>query len=407
MKASWLAEVRNRLEDFLGKALFPALNRSQQRHWGLVFVRGFLLDGDRKSAGAMAERLPDGNEQAMQQFLTDSVWEFRDVRRRIAQQMEPWLPDDEAVWVHDETGFPKKGEHSVGVARQYCGTLGKTGNCQVAVSMHLATPVGSLPLDFELYLPEVWVDDLERCQKTRVPEDRMVCKAKWELALEMTDRALSWELLPRIVIADLAYGSVTAYREGLAERRLQYVVGIRSDVGVWVGEVPDQPPPQWERKSGRPRSRWNYAEHRPLSVLQAAKNLPKDSWQDITWREGTQGPKTSRFAAIRVCASHGYHEGKPPRPAEWLIAQWPESEPAPTDFWLADLSEATPLEKLVRLAKSRWHIEQDYQQLKDELGLDHFEGRTWVGWHRHVTLVMLAFSFLLLERLQGQKGGSS
>lgn len=184
------------------------------------------------------------------------------------------------------------------------------------------------------------------------------------------------------------------------------MVGIRSDAGVWVGEVPAQPPPQ-KQGTGRPRTRWDYGEHRPLSVLQVAQNLPLDCWQAVTWRDRTQGPLTSRFAAIRVSPSHGYHAGQPPRPAEWLIIEWPESESAPTDFWLSNLPADTPLEKLVRLAKARWHIEQDYQQLKDELGLDHFEVRTWIGWHRHVTLVMLAFSFLLLERLRGKKGGTN
>jgi SRSO17 transposase len=373
MKYVELEAVRDRLEEFLAQVLFPALNRHQQRHWGSAFVRGFLLDGERKSAGALAERLPDGNEQAMQQFLTDSVWDFRAVRRRLAQQMEPLLPAQSAVWVHDDTGFPKKGKHSVGVARQYSGTLGKVGNCQIGVSMHLAAPAGSLPLDWELYLPEEWAEDPERCRKAGIPGE-VTKRAKWQLALDLTDRVLSWKLQPQIVTADAAYGSVAEYRDGLALRQLKYVVGIRSNVGVWVGEVPATPPQP--NGKGRPRTRYDYGEHRPATVLEAAKSLPQTSWQEVVWDQGSKGPLRSRFAALRVHTSQGYHEGKPPRLAEWLIIEWPQGEEAPTDFWLSNESEQTDLRDLVRLGKMRWHIEQDYQQLKEELGLDHFEGRS-------------------------------
>lgn len=402
MKYADLEAVRDRLEEFLAQVLFPALNRHQQRHWGGAFVRGFLLDGDRKSAGALAERLPDGNEQGMQQFLTDSVWDFREVRRRLAQQMEPLLPAEAAVWVHDDTGFPKKGKHSVGVARQYSGTLGKVGNCQIGVSMHLATPAGSLPLDWELYLPEEWAEDPERCRKAGIPQE-VTHRAKWQLALDLTDRVLAWNLQPQVVTADAAYGSVAEYRDGLVTRGLKYVVGIRSNLGVWVGEVPATPPQNTGK--GRPRTRYDYGENKPPTVLEVAKSLPQEYWQDVTWDQGSKGPLRSRFAALRVHTSHGYHEGKPPRPEEWLIIEWPQGEEEPTDFWLSDLSEETSLRDLVRIGKMRWHIEQDYQQLKDELGLDHFEGRKWIGWHRHVTLTTLAFAFLLLERLRGQKRG--
>lgn len=402
MKYSELEAIRDRLEEFLAQVLFPALNRSQQRQWGSAFVRGFLLDGDRKSAGAIAERLPDGNEQAMQQFVTDSVWDFRDVRRRIAQYLEPLLPA-EGVWIHDDTGFPKKGTHSVGVARQYSGTLGKVGNCQIGVSMSLATPSGSLPLDWELYLPEEWANNPERCRKAGAPEDRRAYRPKWEMALDLTDRVLSWGLQPQIVVADSFYGSVTEYRDGLVKRHLKYVVSIRENACVWVGKVPARPPQSLGR--GRPRTRHEYGDYRPQSVLEVAQALPAQNRRTVTWDQGSKGPLRSRFAALRIHTSHGYYKGKPPRPEEWLIIEWPESEEKPTGYWLSNLPEDVPLEKLVRLAKMRWHIEQDYQQLKEELGLDHFEGRKWIGWHRHVTLTMVAFAFLLLERIRGQKRG--
>lgn len=396
--------LRERLEQFLAHILFPACSRSQQRHWGSVYVRGLLLDGERKSVGAMAERMPDGNEQAMQQFVSQSTWPFEPVRKRLAQYMEPLL-SGEGVWVVDETGFPKKGKHSVGVARQYCGTLGKVGNCQVAVSLHYATPAGSLPLNFRLYLPEEWANNPERCRKAGVPEDAIAYKPKWQIALDLIDEARCWQLVDQIVNADALYGRVTEFRDGLWERGLQYVVAVDSDhIGCWLGAVPATPRPY--RGRGRPPTRFDYGDHRPLSTLQVAQSLPKEAWQEVTWDQGTKGPLRSRFAAVRIHAAHGYREGAPPRPEEWLLIEWPEGEPKPTDYWLSNLPADTPLERLVRLAKMRWHIEQDYQQLKEELGLDHFEGRSWLGWNRHVTLVMIAFAFLLQERLRGQRGGT-
>lgn len=402
MKYSELEATRERLEDFLAQVLFPACERSQQRKWGGVYVRGLLLDGDRKSPGAMAARLPDGNEQALQQFATDSKWDFREVRRRLAQQMEPWLPA-QGAWVGDDTGFPKKGEHSVGVARQYSGTLGKVGNCQIGVSLHLATAAGSLPLDWELYLPEEWTENAERCRKAGVPEP-VTYRSKWQLLLELIDRVRSWKLQDQPVVVDAGYGEVTQFRDGLLDRGLRYVVGIGPGIGVWVGEVPACAP--GPNRSGRPRTRYEYGDARPLTVKQVALQLPREAWEYVTWAEGSKGPLRSRFAAIRVHTSHGYHQGKPPRPEEWLLVEWPETEAEPTDFWLANLSPHTALKDLVGLAKIRWHVEQDYQQLKDELGLDHFEGRKWVGWHRHVTLTTIAYAFLLLEHIRGQKGGT-
>lgn len=332
------------MEDFLGKVLFPALNRSQQRKWGLAFIRGFLVEGERKSAGAIAERLPDGNEQAMQHFLTDSVWDFRDVRRRSAQYPEPWFPA-EGVWVHDDAGFPKFGKHSVGVARQYSGTLGKIGNCPIAVSMHLATRKGSLPLDWELFLPEEWTNDPDRCRNAGVPEERIEHRTKWQLALALTKRVIDWGLQRQVVVADAAYGTVTDYRDGLADLQLQYVVGIKSDLGVWLGPVPAQPPQP--NASGRPRTRWDYGDHRPVAAKAAANHAAHEHWETLTWDQGSKGPLRSRFTAIRVHPSHGYHQGKAPRPAEWLIIEWPEGEEQPTDWWLSNLPETTPLKEQI------------------------------------------------------------
>lgn len=405
MQHNELEACRERLEAFLAEMLFPSLDRLQQRKWGSVYVRGLLLDGERKSAGAMAVRLPDGNEQALQQFVTDSTWDFRSVRQRLAQKLEGRLAN-EGAFVIDDTGFPKKGTHSVGVARQYSGTLGKVGNCQIGVSIHLATQAGSFPLDFELYLPEEWTQDPVRCDKARVPQDRRTYRTKWQLALELLDRVRGWRLVDRPVVADAGYGNVTEFREALRARGLSYAVGIGPNLGVWVGTVPAQKVERTRRR-GRPPTRYDYGECKPQSAMDVARGLPAEAWREVTWDEGSKGPLRSRFAALRVHVAHGYHTGEAPRPEEWLLVEWPQSEPQPTDFWLLSVSADTPLADLVRLAKMRWHVEQDYQQLKDELGLDHFEGRKWIGWHRHVTLCMLAYGFLLLERLQGQKRGSS
>ena len=403
MKQHELEAVRERLDEHLAAVLYPSCERSQQRKWGSVYARGLLLEGGRKSAGAMAERLPDGNEQSLQQFISQSTWDFRAVRQRLAERVVAQLPKP-GLFVFDDTGFPKCGKHSVGVARQYSGTLGKIGNCQIGVSLHYATPVGSIPLDFELYLPEVWTGDPDRCRKAGVPADTLF-QAKWQLCLTMLDRVRTWGLPDQVITADAGYGEVCEFRDGLTERGLLYIVGVHENTGVWI---PPMSVSLLPRKSNRGRAptRYDYGVQVPPSVLQVAQSLPSGAWKSVSWDQGSRGPLQSRFAALRVHPSKGYHEGKPLRPLEWLLIEWPEGQDKPEHYWLSTLPESTPLVDLVRQAKWRWHIEQDYQQLKDELGLDHFEGRTWVGWHRHVTMTMVAFGFLILERLWGAKKGA-
>lgn len=402
MKQSELEACRERLEEHLATVLYPACERSQQRKWGSVYARGLLLDGERKSAGAMAVRLPDGNEQSLQQFISQSTWDFRAVRQQLALRTVARLPK-QGLWIFDDTGFPKCGSHSVGVARQYSGTLGKVGNCQIGVSLHYGTNQGSMPLDFDLYLPEVWTNDPDRCRRGGVPAETAF-QTKWEIALTMLDRVRKWGLADQVVAADAGYGKVCEFRDGITERQLRYVVGVDETTGVWI---PPMSVSVRSRQStrGRAPTRYDYGDQEPPSVLEVARCLPADAWQTVSWDEGSRGPLQSRFAALRVHPSHGYHEGKPVRPLEWLLIEWPEGQEKPEHYWLSTLPETTPLLDLVCKAKWRWHIEQDYQQLKDELGLDHFEGRTWMGWHRHVTMAMIAFGFLVLERLRGPKKG--
>ncbi len=387
---------RERLAGFLNEML-PALGRAERRRWGDVYVRGLLTTGGRKATASMAARVSDGNVQAMQQFIGQSPWPWAPLREQLAKRLVGAL-QPVAAWVVDDTGFPKKGTHSVGVARQYSGTLGKVGNCQVAVSLHYATDDAAVPLDFALYLPEEWLE--EPCRREAdIPED-VTFQPKWALALALIDRAVEWEVPRGVVTADAGYGNSTEFRAGLAKRGLPFVVGVQSTVGVWPDPGQLLSPPGGRR--GRPRLKPPGVEA-PMSVAEISRSWPKERWQRITWREGTKGPLTSRFASARVLPSHGYQHGGSKEGPRWLLVEWPAEAEAPTKFWLADLPGGTDLVTLVRLAKIRWWIEQGYQQLKDELGLDHYEGRSWQGWHHHVTLAMLAFGFLALEGLYRKK----
>jgi SRSO17 transposase len=396
MTESEIAKCRNRLEQFLADLLEP-LGRRERRHWGSVYVRGLLLDGERKSIEPMAARLPEGNVQAMQQLIGQSPWPWAPVWQRLAQRMTVELMPD-PVWVIDDTGFPKQGHHSVGVERQYSGTLGKTANCQVAVSLHQVTGQESTILDWRLYLPESWTEDPQRRAEAGIPAE-VKFQTKWQLALELIDEARGWGLRCGVVLGDAAYGEVTEFRQGLETRQLPYAVGIPSTLGVWT-----KPPRIHKLKArgqGRPPSAYHYGPQRPGTVREVAQKARL--WKQVRWREGSKGWLESRFHACRVQPSHGFHEGRPPHKEVWLLVEWPRGEKEPTKYFLCDLPEHYPLRRLVRIVKARWKIEQDYQQLKEELGLDHYEGRSWTGWHHHVTLVMLAHAFLTLEMLRNKK----
>jgi len=396
MTDAQLERCRKRLEQFLVDLLAP-VGRSERRHWGSVYVRGLLLDGERKSVEPMAKRLPDGNEQAMQQFVGQSPWDWKPVWERLARRMVRELEPD-AIWVIDDTGFPKQGEHSVGVARQYSGTLEKTANCQVAVSLYEVCTEGAAVLNWRLYLPESWTEDAQRRAEAGIPKE-VTFQKKWELALEMIDQVREWNLADRIVVANAGYGDVTLFREGLESRKLRYAVGVQSNTGVWM--EPPQPRKLKPKQKGRPPSDPNYGKQRPVSAKEAAQHAP--GWKNVRWREGSKGWLESRFWAGRVQPSHGFHEGREAGKEVWLLVEWPAATAEPTKYYFCDQPADYSLRRLVQVAKARWKIEQDYQQLKEELGLHHYEGRSWSGWHHHVTLVMLAHSFLTLENLRNQK----
>jgi len=396
MKRDELIEARGRLEAFL-TPLLPLLGRAERRRWGAFYIQGALLEGGRKTAAKMAVHY-GGEVQALQQFVNQSPWEWRALRQALAQQMLA-ATGPGGAWVLDDTGFPKKGQHSVGVARQYSGTLGKVGSCQVAVSLNYATGAGCFPVDFQLYLPQSWIDAPKRRAQAGIPTN-VTFRPKWRLGLEMLDQARQWGLPVGVVVADAAYGVVTELRQALSERGYAYVMGVSPELTAWTEAMGSADPPYGGR--GR-RPRWQRALPKPLKLPEVAHGLPGEAWREITWRPGTKGPMQGRFAALRVQPSPGYYQGKVTEPVCWLLMEWPTGTAAPAKYWFSSLPETASLQELVYWAKIRWWVEQNYQQLKDELGLDHFEGRSWQGWHHHVTLIMIAFDFLVLEGFRAKK----
>jgi len=400
-----LEACRKRLEGFGGEML-GSLRDRRQGQWAQVYLRGLLLEGRRKSCQPMAQRLPDGDEQALQQFINQSPWEWELVREAIAKKMTTALGEGGA-WIVDDTGFPKQGKHSVGVARQYSGTLGKRGNCQVGVSLSYGAPKGAMPLEWALYLPQEWTEDRVRCERVGVPAE-VRFQTKWELALGLMDAVLSWGVpAPEVVVADAGYGNITEFRQGLSERGLCYVVEVEHTLVAWTKPQRRQPPVRRTGEPGRPRVPKYRRAPVPANLRGIALALPQSAWRKVTWREGTRGKVSSRFARLRVQPAHGWQQGKAELPVVWLLMEWPEEAEAPSKYWLSDLPEQSAMRTLVRWARSRWAVEMNYREMKDHLGLDHFEGRGWAGWHHHVTMVMLAFAFVLWERLRRRKGGQS
>ncbi|MFQ5939643.1 MAG: IS701 family transposase [Alphaproteobacteria bacterium] len=369
------------------------------------YCAGLLLPGDRKSVEPMAARLSPGSvsaeHQSLLHFVGQSPWCHEALLAAVRGSVLPALAAQGPVeaWIVDDTGFPKKGRHSVGVARQYCGQLGKQDNCQVAVSLSLATAEASLPVAWRLYLPESWAEDRARRVEAKVPDD-VVFRTKPEIALHEIARAAASPELPQgVVLADAGYGNDTGFRGGLGDLGLDYVVGIASTTTLWApGTGPL--PPKASGGRGRPATRLRRrAGQAPVSAKALAESLSADAWQEITWREGTAEPLRSRFAALRLRPAHRDSARSEPWPEEWLLIEWPEGEAEPTRYWLSNLPEDTRLARLVHLAKLRWLIERDYRELKQELGLGHYEGRGWPGFHHHAALCIAAYGFLLKERL--------
>lgn len=419
MRDDEIAAVRGLLEDFVA-GVFASLPRKDQRAKGSLYLRGLMQDGRRKSMQPMSERLGVDHQQ-LQQFVSSSSWAVEPVRRRLADLAVDTIAPE--AWVIDDTGFKKDGPSSPCVARQYSGTLGKVGNCQIAVSVHAATDAASAPLNWRLYVPEAWDDtcaetneDAERAQarrdKAKIP-DTVRHRPKWSLALEMIDEAAVWGLTPPVVVADAGYGDTTGFRLGLERRSIPYVLAVKGSTSAHrASAVPETVP----TAPGRGRPSVPRYRDKPSSLRDLALAAGRKELHQATWRHGTRtgpGNRTaamkSRFLALRIRpANRDIPLGEDGTlPEAWMLAEWPVNEPAPTDYWLSDLPADTQLKTLVRLAKMRWRIEHDYRELKTGLGLSHFEGRSFTGWHRHVTLVTAAHLFITGLRLTNPKAAGA
>jgi len=367
------------------------------------YCTGLLLPGERKSVEPMAARLcPDKvrqTHQSLHHVVAHAPWSDEDLLEAVRQYTLPAMQKQGPIvaWVVDDTGLVKKGTHSVGVTRQYCGQVGKQENCRVAVSLSLSTAEASLPIAWQLYLPEVWTEDKRRRVSTGIPPE-IRFQTKPEIALQQLRAAVDRELPHAPVLADAAYGNDTAFRDGITELGLLYAVGIQSSVSAWAPGQAPLPKRKW-KGIGRPTKLLRRdSRHAPLSVRELARSLSASAWRTVHWREGTRKPLRSRFAALRVRPAHRDDERSELRAAEWLLIEWPSQEAEPTKYWLSTLPENMKLRDLVRLAKHRWIVERDYQELKQELGLGHYEGRGWRGFHHHATLCIAAYGFLVAER---------
>jgi SRSO17 transposase len=368
------------------------------------YCRGLMLPCERKSVEPMAAVTAPGRTAAQHQSLLHFVGEGRwSDERVLAKVREMVLPAIERhgpieAWIIDDTGFPKKGTHSVGVARQYCGQLGKQDNCQVAVSLSLANAHASLPVAYRLYLPESWASDTTRRKKAGVPEE-IGFQTKPEIALDQIRAACTVGLPRGVVLMDAGYGTHIDLREAVTALGLPYIAGILSNTTVWASGTGPLPPKPYVPGRGRPTKQLRRdAEHQPVKVKDLAFSLPAKLWRTITWREGTNVPLKSRFARLRIRIAHRDFNRSEPWPEEWLLIEWPKGEKEPTKYWLSTLPENVGFARLIDLAKLRWRIERDYQELKQEVGLGHFEGRGWRGFHHHATLCIAAYGFLISER---------
>jgi SRSO17 transposase len=331
-------------------------------------------------------------------LVANAPWEdatmLRIARDLVLTEMDRHGPV--AAWIVDDTGFPKKGRHSVGVAHQYCGILGKQANCQVAVTVTLVNEAVSVPAAYQLYLPAEWARDRARRRVARIPKT-VTFRPKWQIALGQI-LGLRGENVPAApVVADAGYGVALEFRDALTASGIPYLLGVREDTKIWPPGVTPRPPRRRRLRGRPPRHLEGPARQHPVRLSTLVEQLPRDAWSTVTWREGTRGSMSSRFVALRVRPAPSRQPRELP-PVEWVLAEWPPGEPTPAKYYLSTLSESTPLVTLVRLAHLRWRIERDYQELKDEFGLDHFEGRGWRGFHHHGSLCIAAYAFLAAER---------
>jgi SRSO17 transposase len=397
-----VADWEERFSDYIER-LGDVLGHADRRAPLRAYATGLLLPGERKSVEPMAARVAPlrvgAAHQSLHHFVAKAAWDDAALLAAVRAYVLPALLARGPIraWLVDDTGLPKKGRLSVGVARQYCGQLGKQENCQVAVTLAVANEAASLPVAYRLYLPEGWAGDPARRAAAGVPEE-VVFRTKPGIALDQIGQAVADGVPPGVVVTDAGYGNDTGFRDGVTAQGLACVAGILGTTTLWssgTGPLPAQP---WSGKGRPPKRLRRGPGHQPLAAEKLAASLPAGAWRAVTWREGTAGPLASRFAAVRVRPAHGDFRRSEPRAEAWLLVEWPEGEKEPTDYWLSTLPEAASIEELVTTAKLRWRIERDFEELKQELGLGHFEGRGWRGFHHHASLCLAAYGFLVAER---------
>jgi SRSO17 transposase len=364
---------------------------------------GLLSAEGRKSveplAAVTAPERTAAQHQSLLHLVAQAPWSDQAVLGRVRERVLPSITRDQPIqgWIVDDTSFPKKGSHSVGVARQYCGQLGKQDNCQVAVSLSVATHYGSLPVAYRLYLPKEWADDPVRRTVAGVPDD-IEFQTKPVIALQQMRQALAAGVPAGVVLADPAYGNDSSFRTGITKLGLSYALGIMPTTAVWrPGEAPLPPAPPSGRGRAAKRVRRDET-HQPVSVKTLALELAADAWQQIAWRDGSNTPLKSRFARLRVRPAHDDVRRNEPPNEEWLLIEWPEGETEPDHYYLSTLPADISFDRLVDVTKMRWRIERDYLELKQEVGLGHYEGRGWRGFHHHASLCIAAYGFLVSEK---------
>jgi len=383
------ADAERRLVEYFAE-IGDVLGHKKRRASFATYALGLLADGARKSMEPIAARAcgdrdeTDAWHQRLQLFITDSAWSDRDVRRVAAEHGLSAMIEHEPVeaWIIDDTGFLKKGRHSVGVQRQYTGSAGKVTNCQIGVSLSLATQTEHLAIDFELYLPKCWTEDSARRREAKIPDD-IPFRTKNKLALAMVQRAVEEDRPRGVVLADSAYGDDSSFRSELRQLGLHYALGVRADCRVRRVD-----------KAGRRRGE-------PVTVSELADKMGRQSFRRVTWREGTKSPLSARFALQRVVPAHAEtaDDRQANRERIWLLIEWWDDESKPTKFHFVSMATVKK-KRLVRLIKQRWRTERVYQDLKGQLGLDHFEGRRFRGWHHHVSVALCCFAFVVAERVR-------
>jgi SRSO17 transposase len=384
-------------------ALAAVLGREDRAQPLRDYCTGLLMPGERKSvepiAAVVAPARVSAKHQSLLHLVGQAAWSDQVVLDKVRQLVTPALEAQGGItaWIVDDTGFAKKGVHSVGVARQYCGRLGKTDNCQIAVTLSIANHAASLPIAYRLYLPEDWADDPARRKKAHVPDD-VKFQTKPEIALDQIRAAIAAGVARGVLLADAGYGVDSPFRSGITSAGLTYVVGVQSTLSVWPPGLEPLAPAPWSGRGRKPSRLRRDADHKPVDVKTLALELSPEVWRTVSWREGSNETLSSRFAAVRIRPASRDWKQSTPHPFEWLLIEWPEAEEKPTKYWLSTLPENIPLEVLVDTAKLRWRIERDYEELKSELGLSHFEGRGWRGFHHHATLCIAAYGFLIRER---------